>query len=80
MGATISPFNIWQPSRGSDLGYFLYNEINVEFVRMIFRLLKVDMGEVNIGKQINTILKIKLKGCLRGRYLRATGIRVKNGR
>ncbi len=47
---------------------------------MIFKFLKVDMGEFHIGKHSNIVLKIKLRRCLKGRYSRATGIRVRNGR
>jgi hypothetical protein len=36
---------------------FLYDEISVEFVKMIFKFLTIDRGKLNIGKQNSTILR-----------------------
>jgi len=35
---------------GIGFGFFLYNETNGKFVRLIFKFLKEDRGQLNIGK------------------------------
>jgi hypothetical protein len=51
-------FNIWRPCWELDLEFFLYDETNGKFVRVIFRLLKGDRGQFNIGKYSNVVLRI----------------------
>jgi hypothetical protein len=50
IGGCNFTFKIWQPYWESNLEFFSYDETSGEFVKMIFRFLKENRGELNIGK------------------------------